>query len=187
MAICAAASWTEVGSWQARPHWVATMALADWSAITDPMSNVVSYVYDRNGNVTRMRYFGETNDVPGSAGNRLLAETRFTYDSLDRCVQQVDSFFDIFTELPIGDGQATTTFSYAPNGACTSVTDDNGHTTRFTYDALGRWLPSPIPRPTSVQFTYDACDNLTSLVSERALGREPGLAAVQRGPHLRRA
>jgi YD repeat-containing protein len=132
---------------------------------TDPMSNVVSYVYDRNGNVTRTRYFGETNDVPGNAANRLLAETRYTYDSLDRCVQQVDSFFDIFTELTISDGQATTTFSYAPNGAFTSVTDDNGHTTRYAYDGLGRLAAVTDPKTNVVQFAYDACDNLTNVIS----------------------
>ncbi len=133
--------------------------------------------------------------MPGSAGNRLLAETRFTYDSLDRCVQQVDSFFDIFTELPIGDGQATTTFSYAPNGACTSVTDDNGHTTRFTYDALGRLAAVTDPKTNVVQFTYDACDNLTSLVSSERSDVNQALQqfsvvhtydALNRLPHFRR-
>lgn len=145
------------------------------ASVTDPMSNVVSYVYDRNGNVTRMRYFGEPNDVPGSAGNRRLAETRCTYDSLDRCVQQVDSFFDIFTELSISDGQATTIFSYAPNGACTSVTDDNGHTTRFTYDALGRLAAVTDPKTNVVQFTYDAGGNLTSAVSSERSDVNPAL------------
>lgn len=134
-------------------------------SVTDPMSNVVSYAHDRIGNLTRVRCFGETNDVPGGAGNRLLAETRYAYDGLDRCVQQIESFFDVFTLSPIGDGQAVTAFTYSPNGACTSVTDDNGRVTRYAYDTAGRCSQITDAKTNIVQFTYDAGGNLTGMIS----------------------
>ena len=159
---------------------VATMA-GQLTSITDPMSNVVSYVYDRNGNVTRLRCSGETNDVPGDVGNRLPSDTRYTYDALDRCVQQSDSFFDVATGGVIGKGTATTTFAYAPNGACTSVTDDNGHTTRYAYDTAGRCSQITDPKTNLTQFTYDAGDNLVSVVS---LERPDSPGSAQQFSHV---
>lgn len=154
-------------------------------SITDPLGNVTSFGYDRNGNLTRVRCYGETNDAPGSAGNRLLAETRYAYDSRDRCVLRWEPFFDVFTGEPIGDGAATNKFAYAPNGACTSVTDAKGHTTRFRYDTAGRLsavsrgLLEAGPFDEGVQivsFTYDACDNVLSVTETN---RPDGGGAVQ--------
>jgi YD repeat-containing protein len=135
------------------------------SKITDPLGNITTFHHDRNSNLKVVRHFGETNDVPGSAGNRLLGESRYEYDSLDRLVRSRVSFFDIFTEVSIGDGRSDTTYNYAPNGACTSVTDDNSHITRFTYDSLGRLAAVTDPKTNVVQFAYDACGNLTNVVS----------------------
>jgi YD repeat-containing protein len=133
------------------------------ASITDPMSNVVTYAYDRNDNLILVRTYGETNDAPGAADNRLLAENRFTYDSLDRCVQQVESFFDVTSQKPVGDGAAITTFTYSPNGARLSLTDDNGHTTRYAYDTVGRLAAVTDPKTNVVSYTYDACDNVLSI------------------------
>ncbi|MCL4786374.1 MAG: hypothetical protein KJ070_06200 [Verrucomicrobia bacterium] len=133
------------------------------TSVTDPMSNVVTYAYDRNDNLILVRAYGETNDQPGDAGNRLLTETRFHYDSLDRCVQRVDSFFDVMSQKPVGDGAAVTAFVYAPNDACLSVTDDNGHTTRYAYDTVGRLAAVTDAKTNVVSYTYDACDNVLSV------------------------
>lgn len=133
------------------------------TSITDPMSNVVTYAYDRNDNLILVRTYGETNDAPGEAGNRLLAENRFTYDSLDRCLQQVESFFDVMSQKPVGDGAAITTFTYAPNGDRLSLTDDNGHTTRYAYDTVGRLAAVTDPKTNVVSYTYDACNNVLSV------------------------
>lgn len=126
------------------------------SKIIDPLGNVTTFHYDANSNLKVIRHFGETNDVPGSAGNRLLAETRYQYDSLDRPVRQVDSFFDIFTGVPIGDGQATTSFTYAPNGQCIAVTNDLGHATTYDYDTAGRVYLVKTPRTVVQSSTINA-------------------------------
>ncbi len=134
-------------------------------SITDPMGNVTTFNFDRNSNLKVVRHFGETNDVPGGAGNRLLSETRLTYDWFDRCVQQADSFFTVSTGSPVGDGLSTTTFTYALNDACTSVTDDNGHTTRFGYDTAGRLTSVTDPKTNAIQLVLDACGNVIGEIS----------------------
>ncbi len=146
--------------------------------ITDPMSNVTCLNYDRAGNLTRVRHYGETNDVPGGAGNRLLAETRYSYDALDRCVLRWEPFFDVFTGAPIGNGAATTTFAYAPNGACTSVTDDNGHTTRYAYDTAGRLASITDPKTSVLAYAYDANGNVTTKTSTETSDLTPGTPQV---------
>ena len=40
------------------------------------MGNVTTFAYDGNGNLVYRRSDGETNDVPGSVGNRRLSERR---------------------------------------------------------------------------------------------------------------
>jgi YD repeat-containing protein len=108
------------------------------SKITDPMGNQVTFNYDACDNLKVVRRFGQTNDVPGTNGNLRLAESRYVYDELDRCVTSHDLFFDPATQAPIGDGACTTTFAYAPNDACASITDDLGRVTTYTYDTAGR-------------------------------------------------
>lgn len=45
------------------------------SSVTDPMGNVTQYEYDDQG-FTTISVYGETNDIPGSAGNALLARVK---------------------------------------------------------------------------------------------------------------
>jgi YD repeat-containing protein len=107
------------------------------SKTTDAMGNVTTFNYDANDNLKFIRHFGETNDVSGTNGNIRLAESRYSYDALDRCVTAHDLLFDVATQAPIGDGECSTTFAYAPNGECTSVTDDLGRVTTCAYDTVG--------------------------------------------------
>ncbi len=136
-------------------------ALGELRRATDAAGNVTLFSYDRAGNLIRVRHFGETNDVPGSTHNILLAETRYEYDSLNRCVLRWEPFFDIFTSQPIGDGAATHAFVLAPNGQLVSETDDLGRTTRYTYDTAGRCVAITDPATNRVEFIYDAAGNVT--------------------------
>ncbi len=126
---------------------------------TDAMGNVQRRYCDRNDNVAYCRMEGEINDVPGSAANQLLSECRYDYDSLNRCTRSHYSFFDIFPELPLLDGESTTSWSYAPNGACLSVTDDNSHTTHYTYDTVGRLSTTTDAKNDTITYVYDNCAN----------------------------
>ena len=107
--------------------------------ITDAMGNIDKRTYDANDNLLSSRFDGEINDVDGSANNRHLSETRYEYDSLDRCVRRRVSFFDIFTELSLTDGESTHSTVYAPNGSFLSETDDLGNTLALT-DQVGKVL-----------------------------------------------
>ena len=129
----------------------------------DPMGNVTLFDYDRNRNLIRARFYGETNDVPGSAGNRLLSDIRYEYDSLDRLVRVREAFFDVFTGAPLGDGEATTTFTWAPNGQLLSATDDHGNTTAYAYDSAGRLTRITDAATNRLEFTYDANGNVTQV------------------------
>src|SRR6185436_11128750 len=129
--------------------------------VTDAMGNIQTSCFDANGNLVYQRVDGEVTDVPGKAGNLRLSEIRSEYDSLSRHVRSRQAFFDILTQSPIGDGEATTSFTYAPDGALLSETDDNGHTTRYTYDSAGRVASVIDPKTNIVLYAYDACGNPT--------------------------
>ncbi len=140
----------------------------------DAMGNLSTFTYDGNGNLISERHEGQTNDVPGSVGNRRLAETRYEYDSLNRRARTHVSFFDIFTELPLFGGDSITTFSYAPNGACRSVTDEIGRTTRYAYDQSGRLITTTDPKTNTVRYAYDPNDNVIAVTQGDLSDLTPG-------------
>jgi phage tail-like protein len=144
---------------------------------TDPMGNVSLCAYDLKDNLVYQRRDGEPNDLAGGALNRRLTECRYDYDSLNRCTRSHCSFFDIFTELPLSDGESTTSWAYAPNGQLSSVTDDNNHTTLYAYDSVGRLLSITDPKTNTVAYSYDASGNpLTASRSDSSdLGGAPQL------------
>jgi len=132
-------------------------------SVTDAMSNVVIYAYDRNDNLTFARVYAETNDSPTSSGNLRYHEWRWRYDGFDRCVEASSLFFDPATQTPIGDGLALTRIAFAPIGQCSSVTDDNGHITTYGYDTAGRLSSITGPSAkTSFAILRDRCGNVTS-------------------------
>ncbi|MEY2407490.1 MAG: hypothetical protein QOF48_160 [Verrucomicrobiota bacterium] len=128
----------------------------------DAMGNVDAFSYDANDNLTFERVSGETNDVAGSVNNRRLSESRHEYDALNRPVRSRMAFFDVFTGLPIGDGESTRSCAYAPNGLLLSSTDDNGRTTRFGYDSADRLSSITDPRTNMVVLARDRAGNITS-------------------------
>jgi YD repeat-containing protein len=139
--------------------------------VTDALGNAETFAFDAKDNLTYNRFDGETNDVAGSAGNLRLREARYEYDGLGRLTRRIGSFFDIFTQDPIGDGASITRFTYAPNGQLTRETDDNGHSTAYRYDSAGRLsgiargILEAGPFEEGVQvcaYTYDAAGNLLS-------------------------
>jgi YD repeat-containing protein len=127
--------------------------------LVDPMGNVTTSHYDPNGNVLSGRVDGELTDVLGNAANVRLSETSYTYDAMDRRVRADTRFFDLQTQLPIGDGFSTTQWTYADNSQVTSSTDDNNHATTNRYDSANRLAHATDPRGNTVSYTYDANGN----------------------------
>ena len=106
---------------------------------TDPMGNVASVHYDANHNRIGARMDGELVDTaPTGLGNVRLSETYYFYDELDRLVEQRVAYFDTETGTPILDGNARTLTAWSDNSQVVSVTNDNGHVTRTTYDTANR-------------------------------------------------
>jgi YD repeat-containing protein len=132
-------------------------------SVSDPMGNVATYAYDRGDNLVFYQAYCETNDVPGGTGNLRYQEWRWTNNELGQCIQSSGSFFDPATQLIIGDGLSVTRYTYAPNGACTSVTDDNSHTTTFSYDTVGRLASVTDAKSNSVAYAYDPNGNVVSV------------------------
>ena len=150
------------------------------ASATDPMGNQTVCFYDANDNLKVVRQFGELNDVPGSADNVRLAESRCEYDGLDRCVRTHELFFDPATQSPIGSGEALTTFAYAPNDECVSVTDTLGHTTTYGYDTACRLVSVTDALGNRQSVVYDACANpLVEISSEQpAAGGPPQVFSI---------
>ena len=149
---------------------------------TDPMGNITTFNYDANDNLKVVRSFGELHDVAGSAGNVRLAESRYEYDSLDRCAVIHELHFDPATQSPIGDGEATTRMIRCPSGACVSVTDDLGQVTTLGYDTAGRSTSAISAGAIAgivvgVVVARDACGNVTS-VTETNTSTSGGPAQV---------
>jgi RHS repeat-associated protein len=61
-------------------------------------------------------------------------------------------------------------------GRVTSITDENGHTTSYTYDANGRLTKVTHPEGNYTQYTYDARGNLTATTQVAKAGS--GLANI---------
>jgi len=128
---------------------------------TDARGNNINWFFSGAGDLTRCRVMGEITDVPGSAGNRRLSESSWSYDGLGRCTYQIDSFFDVFTELSIDDGARTTQFTYAPSGQRTTMVNDLGATNFYIYDTAGRLTSVIGPRGDTSACLRDANGNVT--------------------------
>ncbi len=115
--------------------------------------------YDENGNVVRELEFGELLDVPGSAGNVRLADTRFVYDPINRLTIHGAQFFDA-AQNPLTDGESTTTYSYSDSSHLLHVTDDNGHSSSCVYDTANRRDVCTDAKGNTVRYTYDANSNI---------------------------
>jgi RHS repeat-associated protein len=148
---------------------VTTMAFDGFDRLTsrtDPMGNVTTYHYDAGGNVTSVRTDGELDDVPGCGANVRLSEVQYTYDDMDRVVRSEVSHFDSASQVPIGDGSATTQTRYNDNGQVVEEIDDGGHSRRTTYDTANRIATITDAKGNVISYSYDAAGNAVS-VSER--------------------
>ncbi|MDY7233034.1 RHS repeat-associated core domain-containing protein [Hyalangium rubrum] len=100
-----------------------------------PSLEAQAFTYDGNGNLTH------TVETKLTETGIVQQTTVRTYNRLDRLEE---------TQLPSGKHL---TFEYDPAGQRKRVTDPDGISTRYTYDALGRLSSASIPEGTT-SFTY---------------------------------
>ena len=83
-------------------------------------------------------------------------QTTYTYTKLDRIATTN------YKNSSGGDTSSLTS-SYDDDGNVLSVADSTAGTTSFTYDSLNRQTKKTLPDTTTITYTYDATNNLTSL------------------------
>jgi RHS repeat-associated protein len=114
----------------------------------DHEGNYIQYDYDSQGNVIEQGYYDTTN----TRTNR----KRFLYQ---------DTYHDmpglLFKEINADD--TYTQYGYDLEGNVASVTDPNGNTTIYDYDALNRLVTVTQPGSVVTSYSYDAHGNLTSV------------------------
>ena len=114
---------------------------------TDPLGNVTQTVYDSLGNVS------DTIDANGVI-------THYEYDELNR--QEAVTFNYLAGVQPDASTNVRYEFAYNEVGNRIAVTDANGNTTTYTYDALNRVTGETDPLSNSSSYTYDLAGNRTS-------------------------
>jgi RHS repeat-associated protein len=154
---------------------------------SDAMGGEYSYTYDNNHwmtsitNPNGIQIMHNTYDGNGrviNQSNALNAVYNFNYDINNRITTQTDplgrktvyTFDNNGWELSETDDLGNT-ISYAyDKGNRISSTDANGHTSHFTYDAVGNIIQVVDPSGSSTSLTYDSNNNLVS--GTDALGRQ---------------
>jgi len=143
------------------------------TTVTDPDGRVrVTNTYDSQGRVTQQRDgLSALTQMSYGAGQTVLTDPRlhattYTFDSRIRVLGQSDG---------VGANIYSISYAYDTAGNRTAVTDRNGKTTDFTYDARGNVLTKTDPQvdPQTprylTQLAYDAKNNLTQVTDARGL------------------
>ncbi|MFF2051895.1 RHS repeat-associated core domain-containing protein [Leifsonia sp. NPDC058194] len=141
------------------------------ASITDPNGHTTSFAYDVDGNQT------STTDATGAvtaygwdaAGNQTSMTdanghtTRYGYDPAGQLSQVMEGYEAGASPGP--DVNVVSKYAYDADGALTSVTDPNGHTTTYEVDAAGRTTKELDPVGTTTAWSYTAAGRLASLVN----------------------
>lgn len=169
-------NWTGVES---GPHETTRVydALGRLRTETDAMGNVTERHYDPNGNpggllggdgstpnVFARSVQGEIPDLPGSANNDRLHEEQYQYDAMDRRVRHDVRYFDPMTQIAVGDGNSTTTWTLDGLGDVLTVSDDLGHVTSYEWDTLRRLHVATDAKGNTTTRSYDGDGNVLTEV-----------------------
>jgi RHS repeat-associated protein len=142
------------------------------TATTDAMGNVTTSHYDADGNLSSRRMDGEITDVPGGSSNARLAESVYTYDAMNRLVQEDAAFFDTTGGTNIGSGHAITRTVYSGTSQVLQTIDANNHTNQIAYDSANRRSVTTDAKNNTVTYSYDGNNNVvrTTEVDRSDLG-----------------
>ncbi|MBN4071777.1 RHS repeat protein [bacterium AH-315-F18] len=137
--------------------------------VTDEVGNTTETLYDAASLVIQVIRRGPK--AEGEPRNTTLSDVAFSYDEMQRRVRSDALFFDTQTGAFLADGPATpgdgrvTTFTrYRVDSLVASVTDDNLHTTTFSYDTANRQIAVSDHLGNKVTSDYDRADNVVHTV-----------------------
>ena len=153
--------------------------------VVDPDGNVTTYTYDSLGDVlTNTDALGHTwTYTYNSLGEVLTSQTP---DQAEAGVETTNGYnadgnlTATATTLP-GGGEALTTYTYgdpSEPGDVTAVTNPDGHTTNYAYDAFGDLTDVVDPLGRATTYTYNVLGEKTSMVSP---GQNPAGAGLAPG------
>ena len=113
------------------------------------------------GNRSEMFYDSRGNSVKGvdMKGN----STESVYDNLDRLISSIAHMTDTGDGTGNVIGNRTTSYSYYDDGQLNTVTDDNGNTTTYLYDALNRLVIETTEDTEVTSYSYDDNSNMVSM------------------------
>ena len=162
---------------------------------TDPDNSITQTIYDRWSVTTidaeghqarrtqdafgRLATIEELNDT-----GTVYATTRYGYDALNRLTQVTDAKNNVtrLTYDSLGRKRTMTdpdmgawSYAYDAVNNLTTQTDARGVVTTFTYDTLNRLtgktytVPTGVPNPGAVVYTYDGTDDVTKLYAKGRL------------------
>jgi RHS repeat-associated protein len=168
--------------------------------VTDPLSNTATFGYDANGRLANAATSGgaELAQSYDASGNVLTstfggATTTWTYDDANRiatmrdaegattsysyagdsrlpeqitdatgAVIQLSSVNGLITSVTNADGN-TTSYAYDATGNLISVTNAVGERTEFGYDPVGNLIQQTTPSGRSATYSYDGAGQVTSV------------------------
>ena len=121
------------------------------SRAVDNIGNTHRYAYDSRGNMVR---------YTDARGNVIRRE----FDGLNRLLSTIRQLTDTGDGSGRATGEIVTSQTWDDNSRVTSRTDDNGNSTLYDYDALGRMVMEVMADQTQHVYTYDVHGNrVTSL------------------------
>jgi len=165
-----------------------TESSATWTYERDPNTFGITAVTDPNGHTSHATYDSRGNQT--SAEDALGRTTESVYDSLDDLLEYTDAegvttsyeydangnLLSSSTPLEGSEPLQARTVAYAHEskahpGDITAITDPNGHTTNFTYDAAGNLTSVTDPLKDEATYTYDELGRRLTQVSPRGHGK----------------
>ncbi|MGH9383813.1 MAG: RHS repeat-associated core domain-containing protein, partial [Vicinamibacterales bacterium] len=152
--------------------------------LTDALGRLTSYAYDTSGSLSSLDNARgvRTSFTYDARGNRLATTTyRTVAGSGNEAVTALQSFDPVSRPSAIRDPSgSTTTLDYDASGLVGSITDSNGHVTRYEYDAVANPTAAAFPDLSRETSAYDAAgrsisrtnrDGHTTQFEYDALGR----------------
>jgi RHS repeat-associated protein len=145
--------------------------------ITDPAGASLFYTYDANGDLVAVKdrennettfTYNSTHGLLTVKDPRGIQPVRNEYDDAGRLVRQIDSFGKIITythgvdtrqEVVTDRNGKTTVYEYNARGLVVRITDPTGGITTRTYDSRDNMISETDPLGRVSVFTYDAFNN----------------------------
>ena len=151
--------------------------------VINPMAEEQVYVYDGNGNPVT---------VTDEEGNETTVRYDLNNQPVELCYgdgrQAVFRYNRRGELVEMKDWNGTAVMEHDLLGRLTKVTDHNGNTTGYTYDAAGNRISIHYPDESVVNYTYDGNHRLTGVTDQNDAGTryqyDPAgnlLSAVQPG------